>query len=137
MIEFLGNERRTNYCGDLRESDIGKTVCVMGWVKKARKLGSLVFVDLRDRSGIVQLAFDEKTDKEIFEKATPSTSNFCESTGAGDVFAGAFLHKYMESMGTEQIHECLKTGNYFAQKILSVSLCDTKVLANSHNSTSN
>ncbi len=75
--------------------------------------------------------------KEIFEKATPSTSNFCESTGAGDVFAGAFLHKYMESMGTEQIHECLKTGNYFAQKILSVSLCDTKVLANPHNSTSN
>ena len=69
MIEFLGNERRTNYCGDLRESDIGKTVCVMGWVKKARKLGSLVFVDLRDRSGIVQLAFDENSDPAVFAKS--------------------------------------------------------------------
>ena len=69
MVEFLGNERRTHYCGDLREANIGETVCVMGWVKKARDLGSLVFVDLRDRTGIVQLAFDENTEKEIFAKA--------------------------------------------------------------------
>jgi len=69
MVEFLGNERRTHYCGDLREANIGETVCIMGWVKKARDLGSLVFVDLRDRTGIVQLAFDENTEKEIFAKA--------------------------------------------------------------------
>ncbi len=79
MIEFLGNERRTNYCGDLRESDIGKTVCVMGWVKKARKLGSLVFVDLRDRSGIVQLAFDENSDEAVFAKALELKSEFVVS----------------------------------------------------------
>ncbi len=79
MIEFLGNERRSHYCGDLRESNIGETVCVMGWVKKARKLGSLVFVDLRDRSGIVQLAFDENSDTAVFEKATELKSEFVVS----------------------------------------------------------
>ncbi len=79
MAEFLGNERRTHYCGDLRESNIGETVCVMGWVKKARDLGSLVFVDLRDRTGIVQLAFDENSEKAVFEKALELKTEFVVS----------------------------------------------------------
>ncbi len=79
MSEFLGKDRRTHYCGDLRESNIGERVCVMGWVKKARDLGGLVFVDLRDRSGIVQLAFDENTEKEIFEKALLLKTEFVVS----------------------------------------------------------
>ena len=79
MAELLGNERRTHYCGDLRESNIGETVCVMGWVKKARDLGSLIFIDLRDRSGIVQLAFDENTEKAIFEKALTLKSEYVVS----------------------------------------------------------
>ena len=79
MAELLGNERRTHYCGDLRECNIGETVCVMGWVKKARDLGSLVFVDLRDRTGIVQLAFDENSEKAVFEKALELKTEFVVS----------------------------------------------------------
>ena len=70
MAELMSkNDRRTHYCGTVRESDIGKKVCVMGWVQRQRDLGALIFIDLRDRTGIVQLAFDGDTDKEIFDKA--------------------------------------------------------------------
>ena len=70
MAELMtANDRRTHYCGTVRESDIGNQVCVMGWVQKQRDLGNLIFIDLRDRTGIVQLAFDDKTEKEIFDKA--------------------------------------------------------------------
>ena len=62
-------DKRTKYCGEFRESDAGKCVCVMGWVQRQRDLGSLIFIDLRDRTGIVQLAFDETVDKEIFDLA--------------------------------------------------------------------
>ncbi|MBQ7596748.1 MAG: Asp-tRNA(Asn)/Glu-tRNA(Gln) amidotransferase GatCAB subunit C, partial [Clostridia bacterium] len=61
--------KRTNYCGDFRIEDCGKEVVVAGWVQRQRDLGSLIFIDLRDRTGIVQLAFDETSEKEIFEKA--------------------------------------------------------------------
>ncbi len=68
--------KRTAYCGDLRAADIGKTVTVAGWVQRRRDLGALIFIDLRDRSGIVQLAFDEATEKEIFEKAASARSEY-------------------------------------------------------------
>ena len=60
---------RTHYCGELRESDIGKEVVVFGWVQRQRDFGQLIFINLRDRSGIVQLQFGEKTPRDIFEKA--------------------------------------------------------------------
>ncbi|MBQ9544407.1 MAG: aspartate--tRNA ligase, partial [Clostridia bacterium] len=67
---------RTKYCGEVTEKDVGSRVNVCGWVQKQRDLGSLIFVDLRDRTGILQLAFDEKTDKEIFDKAFTLRSEF-------------------------------------------------------------
>ena len=77
MAEFLTEkDRRTHYCAELRESDIGKEVCVMGWVQRQRDLGALIFIDLRDRTGIVQLAFDSESDKEIFEKAFRCRAEF-------------------------------------------------------------
>ncbi|MBQ9112875.1 MAG: aspartate--tRNA ligase [Clostridia bacterium] len=70
MAELLTqNDKRTHMCACLTAENVGERVCVMGWVQKQRDLGSLIFIDLRDRTGIVQLAFDEKTDKAIFDKA--------------------------------------------------------------------
>ncbi len=70
MAEFLSQEdKRTFYCGEVPESAIGEKVCVMGWVQRQRDLGALIFIDLRDRTGLVQLAFDDKTDRDTFDKA--------------------------------------------------------------------
>ena len=76
MAEYMTGLKRTNYCGDLRLSDIGKEVTVCGWVQRCRDLGQLIFIDLRDRTGIVQLAFNDETDKEIFDKAFACRSEF-------------------------------------------------------------
>ena len=77
MSNLLTNEdKRTKYCGEFRESDIGQRVCVMGWVQRARDLGSLIFIDLRDRSGIVQLAFDDNTSREVFDLAFTLRSEY-------------------------------------------------------------
>ena len=67
---------RSHYCGTLRPADIGKTVSVCGWVQRQRDIGALIFVDLRDRTGILQLAFDDATDREIFEKAKGLRSEY-------------------------------------------------------------
>ena len=72
----MQNFHRTNYCGELRLSDAGKTVSVCGWVRRQRDLGGLIFVDLRDRTGLVQLSFDDSTDKAIFEKASTLRSEY-------------------------------------------------------------
>ncbi|MDD6645454.1 MAG: aspartate--tRNA ligase [Oscillospiraceae bacterium] len=69
MAEYMGELRRTNYCGDLRAHHIGQEVVVCGWASKQRDLGQLIFIDLRDRTGIVQLAFDDTTSREVFDKA--------------------------------------------------------------------
>ncbi|MBO4432929.1 MAG: aspartate--tRNA ligase [Clostridia bacterium] len=68
--------KRTDYCGTLRSGDEGREVVVCGWVQRQRDLGSLIFIDLRDRTGIVQLAFDDNTDRAVFEKAFAVRSEF-------------------------------------------------------------
>ena len=75
-MDFMTGLKRTHYCGDLRLSDAGKKVTVAGWVQRQRDLGALIFIDLRDREGIVQLAFDESTAKDIFEKAASARSEY-------------------------------------------------------------
>jgi len=76
MAEFMTGMKRTNYCGELRASDIGKTVTVCGWVQRQRDLGQLIFIDLRDRTGILQLAFNDSTDRAIFNKAFATRAEY-------------------------------------------------------------
>ena len=68
MLDFLGDLRRTHMCGGLRPSDAGKKATLMGWVNKRRDLGSLIFVDLRDRTGITQVVINAERDAAIHEK---------------------------------------------------------------------
>ncbi len=67
-MDTMQGLKRTHYCGDVE--GIGSEVTVGGYVQKVRDLGNLIFIDLRDRTGIVQLAFDDATDRTIFEKAS-------------------------------------------------------------------
>ena len=75
-MDNLKNFRRSDFCGTLRVSDVGRTVSVCGWVQRQRDLGGLIFVDLRDKTGIVQLSFGDETDRRIFEKASALRSEW-------------------------------------------------------------
>lgn len=75
-LDRMNGLKRTHYCGTLTKNEIDKEVVVCGWVQRQRDLGALIFVDLRDRTGIVQLAFDDNTDREIFDKAFALRSEF-------------------------------------------------------------
>ena len=75
-MDNMNGLKRSVFCGDLRAENVGNEVTVCGWVAKQRDLGALIFVDLRDKTGIVQLAFDENTDKEIFQKAFSVRSEY-------------------------------------------------------------
>ena len=67
--QLTENDKRSCYAAELTAKDVGRYVCLMGWVQKRRDLGGLIFCDLRDRSGIVQLAFDNETPSEVFDAA--------------------------------------------------------------------
>ncbi|MEW8994948.1 aspartate--tRNA ligase [Clostridium sp.] len=77
MGESLNGLKRTIMCGEVRESNISEKITVMGWVQRKRNLGSLVFVDLRDRTGLLQVVFGEEINKEAFEKADLVKSEYC------------------------------------------------------------
>ncbi len=77
MAEFLNGLKRTAYAGTFRMENVGEKAVICGWVQRKRSLGSLIFVDLRDRSGIVQVVFDQTlTEKELFDKAETIRSEY-------------------------------------------------------------
>jgi aspartyl-tRNA synthetase len=76
LIDPLGNLKRTNYCGELRGSDDGHEVLLMAWVHGRRDLGNLIFIDLRDRTGIVQIAFNKELQPAAHAKASEVRSEY-------------------------------------------------------------
>ena len=76
MNDTMEGLKRTHYCTQVSEADIGKEVVVCGFTQKTRDLGNLIFIDLRDRTGIIQLAFDDATDRAIMAKAAKVRAEF-------------------------------------------------------------
>src|SRR5690606_37090738 len=99
MGETIYGMKRTHMCTDLSAADVGKKVTVMGWVQKRRNLGSLLFIDLRDRTGIVQLVFNDQTERELFEKAETVRSEYVIAA------AGVVQHR-----APEAVNPSMKTG---------------------------
>jgi aspartyl-tRNA synthetase len=76
VLDFLGNMKRTHYCGELRAKDEGRDVVVMGWVHRRRDLGNLLFLDVRDRTGLAQVVFNKETQPAAHAKAEQARSEF-------------------------------------------------------------
>lgn len=102
--------KRTHYCGELNMSNVGEKVTVCGFTARARNLGTLQFIDLRDRTGILQLAFDDNTDRKLFELAKTVRSEF--------VIMAAGTVRERESKNYE-----IPTGE------IEIDVCDLRILS--------
>lgn len=99
MADFLTKNKRTHYCGDLRISDADKEVILMGWAHRRRDHGGVIFVDLRDRAGIVQVVFNPDAGDSVHDQAHKIRSEFV-------LAVKGVVHKRPESMG----NPALETG---------------------------
>lgn len=97
MAETMGNLRRTCWCGEASEALVGSEIVAAGFVQRQRDKGNLIFIDLRDRTGILQLTFDDTTDRAVFEKAKAVKSEYV-------LLAKGLLR------ARESVNEELKTG---------------------------
>ncbi|HSM85542.1 MAG TPA: aspartate--tRNA ligase [Candidatus Limnocylindrales bacterium] len=75
-LDFLGELRRTHMCGELRAENAGEQVVLMGWVNRRRDLGNVIFIDVRDRTGLTQLVFDRSDNPALHDKASSLRSEF-------------------------------------------------------------
>ena len=75
-LDFLGDLRRTHMCGELRPEHTGSQVVLLGWVNRRRDLGNVIFIDIRDRSGMTQLVFDKSANPAVHEKASALRSEY-------------------------------------------------------------
>ncbi|MCM1027765.1 MAG: aspartate--tRNA ligase, partial [Roseburia sp.] len=99
MAESMKGLKRTNRCGELSAANVGETVTVMGWVQKQRNKGGIIFVDLRDRSGILQI---------IFEESDCGTENFAKAEKLRSEFVVAVVGRVEKRAGA--VNENLATG---------------------------
>ncbi|MBQ7917117.1 MAG: aspartate--tRNA ligase [Firmicutes bacterium] len=95
MEESLNGLKRSMYCGEVRPEHVGQTITVMGWVQKARNKGSLIFIDVRDRKGLVQAVLSQETaDPQLFELAGSLRTEFVVAvTGKVQMREGAVNEK--------------------------------------------
>ncbi len=113
MAELLtAQDKRTCLCAELTAAHVGETVCVMGWAQKQRDLGALIFIDLRDRSGIIQLAFDDATDRAVFDKAFTVRAEFV-----------LCAHGVVRRRGEGAVNKNIPTGE------IEVAVTDLKILS--------
>ncbi len=108
MLDSMNGLRRTHYCGEVLEES--KEVVVGGFVQKIRDLGNLIFIDLRDKTGIVQLSFNDSTDREVFKKAQNVRSEYV-------------LMAKGEVVKRESVNKEIKTGAY------EIIVSDLRILA--------
>ena len=104
-MDLMQDLRRTCYCGEVTKA--GETVVVGGFVQKVRNLGNLIFIDLRDRTGIVQLAFNDQTDRAIFEKAASCHSEYV-LLAKGVVAERSSINKDMKTGAVEVLVDDLR-----------------------------
>ena len=103
MLDVLGNLERTHTCGELRESDVGKQVVLMGWVAKKRDFGILTFIDLRDREGITQIVLNEEDAGDAHAKAKRLRGEFVVAV-KGTVVEREGTHNPKLATGDIEIH---------------------------------
>jgi len=109
MAESMKGLNRTHRCAELSAANIGEEVTVMGWVQKNRNKGGLVFVDLRDRSGILQIIFEEgQTDAEFFEKAGKLRAEFVIAVKGKVAARSGAINKNLETGDIEIIADELR-----------------------------
>ena len=100
MAEAMKGLKRTHRCGELSASNVGETVTVMGWVQKQRNKGGIIFVDLRDRSGLLQI---------IFEESDCGGDNFAKAEKMRSEFVVAVVGRVEKRAGA--VNENLATGD--------------------------
>ena len=115
MSEFLQGWKRTDYCTRFTTDDVGRDVTLMGWVQTRRDLGALIFVDLRDRTGLMQIVFDESLMESDFSKAESLRSEFVIAA------KGQIVRR-----DEETINEKLPTG------LIEVKVRELKILSKAH-----
>lgn len=93
----MSKYKRTHMCGEISNSDLDKEVFISGWVQKTRDLGGLLFIDLRDRTGIVQVIFDKEKDALLFDKAVNIRSEYVISIAGIVKKRGGSINKNMKT----------------------------------------
>jgi aspartyl-tRNA synthetase len=112
QLDFLGDLKRTHRCGELRSTDAGSTVTLMGWVNRRRDHGDLIFIDLRDRSGITQIVFDKERNPEMHARVEAVRNEYVLAvTGKVELRSENTINPKMETGEVEVVADELKLLN--------------------------